>query len=58
MAASEWQQSLQQQPYPSSYQVGVVGLVFWESPESPCVEDEKHFVLSVWHPGEEMNLGL
>lgn len=45
-------------PYPFSYQVGVVWLAFWESPESLCVEDEKHLVLSVWHPGEEMNLCL
>lgn len=37
---------------------GVVGLAFRESPESPLVADEKHLVLSVWHPGEEMNLSL
>lgn len=45
-------------PYSFSYQVGVVELAFWESHESPFVEDEKHLVLSVWHPKEEMNLGL
>lgn len=44
--------------YPSSYPGGVVGLDFWKLPKSPCEDDEKHLVLSVWHPGEEMNLVL